>query len=194
MTYHERELLVSRTPQKRTFNNSNHRQYASRVSTTPLIRVQYQANERHFLPSTTSHQIDSSFQSIRWTMNEQTEPIRFRSEIVVHSNPDTDLHIKRLRVNFHVHDDIPVHTDVDYYHHPSTQQPETIRSQSLNMPRTSFVDEQNERHSKRKVRPGLTQSQVLLHQWIDDICANERLMANDDIVFFIKNGEFFARI
>lgn len=185
MTYHERELLVSRSPQKRTFNNSNHhRQYLSRLSTTPFIRIEFHVDEQHFLPSNnSSHQIDSSFKSIHSNMNEELEPIRFRSEIIVHSNPDTDLHIKRLRVNFRVHDDAPIQTDVDRYYHSS-----------VHIPRTSYVDEQQESHSKRSFHSGLSPSQVRLHRWIDDICANEKLMASDDIVFFIKNGEFFARI
>ena len=34
----------------------------------------------------------------------------------------------------------------------------------------------------------------LLHKWIDDLCANKQLINSDNIVFFIKNGEFFARI
>lgn len=192
MTYHERELLVSRSPQNRTFNHHNHRWYSSRLSSSPSLRIQCQADERHFLNYTTApHYINSSFQSIRFAMNEQTEPLRFRSEIVVHSHPDVDLHIKRLRVNFHYPDDVPINAIVD--HRPSTL-PEDTRHQSKHLPRSTFLDKQRESRSRRKSRPESSQSQAILHRWIDDLCANEQLMANDDIVFFIKNGEFFARI
>jgi hypothetical protein len=112
------------------------------------------------------------------------EPIKFRSEIIVHNNPDVDLHIQKLRVDFRYHDDTPVNAIVDHHSSP--------RSRSINIPKSSNSHEQRD---KRKFHPTTSSPpQILLHQWIDDICANEQLMSNDDIVFFIKNGEFFARI
>lgn len=196
MTYHERELLVSRSPLNRTFNHNNHRWYSSRISPSPSLRIQCQADERHLLNSSISrHYINSSFQSIRLTMNDQTEPRQFRSEIVVHSHPDVDVHIKRLRVNFHHPDDVPINAIVD--RRPSTHLEDTYH-QSSHLPRATFFadqqQQQREIRSRRKPRSEWNQSQTILHQWIDDLCANEQLMANDDIVFFIKNGEFFARI
>ncbi len=193
MTYHERELLVSRSSQKRTFNNSNNHRYPSRFSPSQILRVECKAEERHFLGNISSHTINSSHKPIRYTMNEQIQPIQFRSEIIVHNNPEADLHIKRLRVNFQYHDDTP--TDALLNHHSSPLS--STRSQSLHMPRPSFPTQQQQKGNniKRKYRPAtVPQPQALLHQWIDDICANEKLMENDDIVFFIKNGEFFARI
>jgi len=184
MTYHERDLPVSRSLQKRTFNNSNNRWYSSHLSPSQTLRIECKAEERHYLDNIFPHKIDSSLKPIRYKMNDPIKPIKFRSEIIVHDNPDVDLHIQRLRVDFRYHDDTPVNAIVN--HHSSS------RSQSVHIPKSSISHEQKD---KRRFRPAiLSQPQVLLHQWIDDICANEQLMSNDDIVFFIKNGEFFARI
>jgi hypothetical protein len=201
MTYHERELLVSRSSQpysqKRTYSNSNNRWYPSRLSPSQTaLRIECTTEERHLIGNTSRYPINSSLKPIRYTMVDQIKPVQFRSEIVVHNNPEIDLHIKRLRVNFHYHDDTP--TNALLNHHSSFLLPSTDR-QSLHVPKPLLSDQQQQQqrdnYSRRKFRPAvLSESQSLLHQWIDDICANEQLMANDDIVFFIKNGEFFARI
>lgn len=192
MTYHERELLVSRSPQKRTFNNSNSRWCSSRLSPSQSLRIECIAEERHCLGHISPHTIHSSRKPVRFTMTEPVQPVQFRSQIIVHSNPETDLHIKRLRVNFHYHDDAPVSATVS--HHDPIPSP-SIASQSLHVPRSSSSHAEKETSSKRKFHPAmLSQPQAALYRWVDDICANEKLMANDDIVFFIKNGEFFARI
>lgn len=196
MTYHERELLVSQSSQpyshKRTYNNSNHRWYPSRLSPSQSLRIECKAEERHFIGNISPYTINSSLKPIRYTMNDQIKPAKFRSEIIVHNNPETDLHINRLRVNFHYHDETPGNAILN---HRTSPLPST-RSQSLHVPRSSSSQNQNRgNHSRRRTQPAiLSESQILLHRWIDDICANEQLMTNDDIVFFIKNGEFFARI
>jgi len=198
MTYHDRELLVSRYSrpysQKRTFNNRNNRWYPSRLSPLQSFHIECKAEERHFISNISPYTIDSSLKPIRYTMSDQLKPIQFRSEIIVHNDPETDLHIKRLRVNFHYHDDTPANAILNDRSSPLS----TTRSQSLHSPRPSLPQQQQQQkdnNSKRKFRPAeRSQSQILLHKWIDDICANENLMTNDDIVFFIKNGEFFARI
>jgi hypothetical protein len=114
-------------------------------------------------------------------MNDPIKPIKLRSEIIVHNNPDINLHIQKLRVDFRYHDDTPFNAIVDQHHSPPP------RSQSIHIPRSSERD-------KRKYRPAILSQPQILRKWIDDLCDNEQLMNNDDIVFFIKNGEFFARI
>jgi hypothetical protein len=198
MTYHGRELLVSQSPQysqRRAFNNGNNRWFPSRLSPTQSLRIECKAEERHFISDYSSPKANFSVKPIRYTMNDQFKPVKFRSEIIVHNNPETDLHIKRLRVAFHYHDDSPANALL--MHRSSSPPPSSsIRSRSLNIPRSSLEQQQQkDNNAKQRFRHGSSsQSQTVLHQWIDDICANEQLMANDDIVFFIKNGEFFARI
>jgi hypothetical protein len=196
MTYHEQELLVSRSSQphsqKRTFNNRNHQWSHSRLSPLQSFRIECKAEERHFIGNISPHTIDSPLKPIRYTMSDQIKPIKFRSEIIVHNNPETDLHIQRLHVDFHYHDDTPANALLHHRSSPVTSK----RSRSVHSPRTSLPNQQQkDNYSKGTLRPRITsRSQTLLHQWIDDICSNEQLMQNDDIVFFIKNGEFFARI
>jgi hypothetical protein len=190
MTYHERELSVSRSSQsqqpysqKRTFNNS---QYPSHRLPPQSLRIECKTEERHFITDISPYTINTSVKPIRLTMNDQIKPMKFRSEIIVHNNPETDLQIKRLRVAFHYHDE-PT-TDPIFDQHSSY-----IRTQSLHRPPQRQQLKHND--SKTTVRPvEASKSQSVLHKWIDDICTNEQLMDTNDIVFFIKNGEFFARI
>jgi hypothetical protein len=202
MTYHKRELLVSQSSQhqqphlpRRTLNNSNNRWHSSRLSPSQPVRIECKAEERHCIGDSSSYTINSSSKPIRFTMNHQSKPVHFRSQIIVHNDPEADLHIKRLSVAFHYHDDPPTRGSVNYRPSPP------VRSRSLHTPRSSLPQRQQhhqkkDNNSRRKSRPSASppQSQALLHQWIDDICANKKLMSNNDIVFFIKNGEFFARI
>jgi hypothetical protein len=207
MAYHERELLVSRSPvqrqrqqqqtrAQRTFNNHNIRSFPSRLSASQSLRVECKTDEQHFinhhrLPSS---QITSPVKPIRFTMDDRVSPVHFRSQIIVHNHPDTDVHIKSLRVAFHCYDESPNDALLNRHSAPSA------RSRSPYLP-----DSSSQTHAQRQTTSDLitagqsagssqSHSQALLHRWIDDICANEQLMANDDIVFFIKNGEFFARI
>ena len=123
--------------------------------------------------------INASVKPIRFTVDEQFKPGKYRSEILVQNNPDVDLYIKRLRVAFHAHDDLS----------RTTRSPSSSpRSHSLNRP-----IEQKSSKSRSTSLPR-SNSQAVLHQWIDDICSNKKLMADDDICFFIRNGEFLARI
>ncbi|CAF0895850.1 unnamed protein product [Adineta ricciae] len=203
MTYHERDLLDSRTSthhqqsplQRRTGNQSHNQWYSSRLSPSQSLRIECKAEERHFLTdSSPLHTFNSSLQPIRYTMTEQYKPVQFRSQIIVHNNPDTDVFVERLQVAFYQPDELPKH-------HSSSP---PSRSQSLNAPRPSIsqrrpyhqLQHSEQGHDSRRTQQtnALPEPQALLHQWIDDICANEHLMSNDDIVFFIKNGEFFARI
>lgn len=131
------------------------------------IRINCQTEERHF------DRNYSSGKPVRFTVNEHVKPGKYRSEILVQNNPDLDLYVKRLRVAFQSHDT------------PRTSSSTSARSRSLNT------------RSEEKSRPKSFQranSQAILHQWIDDICSNSKLMADEDICFFIKNGEFLARI
>ena len=140
----------------------------SPVPPSQSIRIDCQTDERHFL-NDPSKRIYTSGKPIRFTMDEHVKPGKYRSEILVQNNPNLDLYVKRLRVAFQTHDDPRMNT----------------RSRSLN--------------TRREEKPRSTSfprsnSQALLHQWIDDICSNEKLMADEEICFFIKNGEFLARI
>ena len=182
MTYHEQELLVSQSPQKRTFNESNKYLFPTRLSSSQSLRIECKAEERYFIDQTSPYKINSPLKPIQYTMTEENQPLKFRSEIIVHNDPEINLHIKRFRVNFYYPDDL-------------SENITTTRSQSLHIPNASVSQKQKENNSKRRYQPAiLSPPQTVLHQWIDDICANEQLMSNDDIVFFIKNGEFFARI
>ena len=174
MTVSDEELLISPGPKYQQ------RQSPTRFGPPPQsIRIECQAEERHFI-DTPPLKINTTIKPVRFTMDEQVRPGKYRSEIIVHNNPDTDLYIKRLRVGFQTHDDSLINSS------KSTRI--SSRSQSLN---TRIQEKQGKSRSTSLPRP---HSQALLHQWIDDICSNEKLMADDDICFFIKNGEFLARI
>jgi len=165
MTITDEELLISRPPQCQP----------RRVVQPQTIHIECQAEERHFINNPPS-KINVSVKPIRFTIDEQVKPGKYRSEILVQNNPDIDLYIKRLRVAFQTHDDSSKHTR------------SSVRSHSLNA-------RSHEKSGKsRSISLPRSNSQAILHQWIDDICSNEKLMADDDICFFIKNGEFLARI
>ncbi len=165
MTITDEELLISRPPQS----------YPRRSGRPESIHIECQAEERHFINNPPS-KINASIKPIRFNMNEQVKPGKYRSEILVQNNPDMDLYIKRLRVAFHAYDG------------SSKTGRSSSRSHSLNA-------RSHEKSSKpRSGSLPRSNSQAILHQWIDDICSNEKLMADDDICFFIKNGEFLARI
>lgn len=137
------------------------------------VRIDCQTEERQFV-NDPSRRIYTSGNPIRLTMNEHVKPSKYRSEIVVQNNPNLDLYVKRLRVAFQTHDDPRMNTRT------------SPRSRSLNIRR--------EEKSRSTTSFPRSNSQALLHQWIDDICSNEKLMADEEICFFIKNGEFLARI
>ena len=165
MTITDEELLVSRPPQP----------HSKRTGRPQPIHIECQAEERHFINNAPT-KITTTVKPIRLTMDDQVKPGKYRSEILVQSNPDMDLYIKRLRVAFQAHDDSS-----------KTARPSS-RSHSLN----ARSHEKSGKHRSGSLPR--TNSQAILHQWIDDICSNEKLMADDDICFFIKNGEFLARI
>ena len=235
MTYHERDHHTSQFPLyhhphrsqqqqqqqpqlhrvlPKIFNNRNNRSFPPRHSPPQVFRVECKAEERHFIRDSSQTRIRSPLQPIRVTMNDQYKPIQFRSEIIVHNNPETDVHIKSLRVAFHYHDETPA--EALAMHQPDsvspspTPRPTSTRTKKPSPPPsppppvrptapTTITTTTDENRTVRNLEPALSgvfqpSSQALLHQWIDDICANEALMANDDIVFFIKHGEFFARI
>lgn len=204
---HQQQQQQYRVPAQ-TFNNINNRFFSPRHSPSQTLRIECKAEERHFIRDSSSSRIRAPLQPIRVTMNDQYKPVQFRSEIIVHNDPDIDVHIKSLRVAFHYHDETPTEAMAKHHYHSPPNSP--LHSQSTNrtkkmptppsqpptvVPKTTS----NENRSIRNLDSAVTtaaplSSQALLHQWIDDICANEELMSNDDIVFFIKNGEFFARI
>lgn len=181
MTYQDEEILISRPPLSQQRRSPDRQRLPSRSSSsTPYLRIECQAEERHFIDSS-PFQMNSSTKAARFTTDQQICPGRFRSEIVVHSDPNVDFHIKRLRVAFN-------------------DQSKASRSHSVNNSGSRQTTSQHsgkDKQSKRKYRSSSLprhNSQAVLHQWIDDICSNEKLMVNDDIVFFLKNGEFLARI
>ncbi|CAF1250193.1 unnamed protein product [Adineta steineri] len=202
MTYCERDSVVSRSPQhqqpylqKRTVNNTNNHWLSSRLSPSQSVRIECKAEEQYFIGDTPSYRIHSSLNPIHLTMNDQYKPIQFRSQIILHNDPQTDVRIDKFSVAFHCPDDPS--TNTISRHHRSTP---ATRSQSLHASKSSLPQRHQlkDNDSRRKLEHSSSssslRSQALLHQWIDDICANTQLMSNDDIVFFIKNGEFFARI
>ena len=230
MAYRDRDLLVSHAPvypsysryqqqqqqsaystyiPRRTFNHQSNRLTTVRHSPPQNLRIECTAEERHYLDNSATHINKSYFRPIRSKMEEENKPVQFRSEIIVHNNPEYDVHIKTLRIALHYHDDSPndamaAHQSMSY---PSddnrsntmtTSSSQTFRKRSPPPPPSRPTSSQLPPISPNKHRRSLgstkSQTQTLLHQWIDDICANEELMSNDDIVFFIKNGEFFARI
>jgi hypothetical protein len=194
MDYKE-DLLISRPPlsyQRRSPDKYGETSRAT--SSTPYVRIECQAEERHFTDSS-PYRMSSSLKPIDSTINGQIRPGLFRSEIIVHNNPNVDMYIKRLRVGFHEPSDPSVNT----VKHVRSSSSTSARSHSLKSPSQRQQHEYSNRtgNTKRKIRSASlprSNSQAILHQWIDDICSNERLLADDDIVFFLKNGEFLARI
>lgn len=200
MTYEEKKPIVPQSSQeqqlygqKRLYSNRDNLWYPpSHLSPSQSLRIVCKAEERHFITNTLPNcNIDSSLKPICITMNDQFQPIQFRSEIILHNNPETDLRIQRLRVAFNYKDDSPATALID--HHPKSWQQSSPRTNSSDR-RESSLPQRQQQSTNNDSRRRSSTSKNLLHQWIDDICANEDLMSNDDIVFFIKNGEFFARI
>lgn len=190
MTYQEEEILISRPPLSQQRRSPDRQRLPSRSSSsTPYLRIECQAEERHFIDSS-PFQMNSSTKAARFTTDQQIRPGRFRSEIVVQSDPNVDFHIKRLRVAFNDPSDFS----------SITNHSKASRSHSVNNSgsrQTTTEQSGKDKQSKRKYRSSSLprhNSHAILHQWIDDICSNEKLMVNDDIVFFLKNGEFLARI
>jgi hypothetical protein len=159
-------------------------------------RLEFKTDENPSIAYSSSHRIQSALKPARLTMNNQLPSVPFRSEIVVHNNSGSDVRIKSLSVAFHFHDDSP--TDAMFIH----RAPSSMHRQSLNIPRKSSLSmhkQQMSSSSNRNLSSTVTTREqslppTTLHQWIDDICSHQQLLTNDDIVFFIKNGEFFARI
>lgn len=148
-----------------------------RVSPAPApIHIECRAEERHFVPSTPL-KISGSSRPIRLTTSDSSAPGQYRSEIVIHSDPGTDFYIKKLRVAYH----------------PPTVARSSSRSHSAHAPSEGKPRRQPS-GKPRAVSFPRSHSQAVLHQWIDDLCADERLLSNDDMCFFLKNGEFLARI
>ncbi|CAF3339489.1 unnamed protein product [Rotaria socialis] len=178
MTVSDEELLVSLPPQYQP------RKTLLRPAPPRPIHIECHAEERYFV-NASPLKINGSVKPIRFTTDNQVKPEQYRSEIVVHSNPDVDLYIKRLRVAFDAHDDSS--RCISKNERPSA------RSQSVN---SSSQEKQRQQQGKYRSSslPPRSDSQTILHQWIDDICSNENLMNDDDICFFLKNGEFLARI
>ncbi|CAF1023566.1 unnamed protein product [Adineta ricciae] len=179
MTVPDEELLISPTPQ-----TNGERKAASRLPAPQPIRIECQAEQRHFI-HTIPVKINGQTKPIRFTVNDTTKPGQYRSEIIVHTNPDTDFYIKKLRIAYHSRDDLAVTP-------PKTPR-SSSRSHSVHAP--SHERQRSQPSGKsRSVSFPRSNSQSILHQWIDDICSDEKLLSNDNICFFLKNGEFLARI
>lgn len=166
MTVTDEEILISPAPPPPS----------RRVVQPRTIRIECQAEERHFL-NDPSKKISTTIKPIRFTVDEHVKPGKYRSEILVQNNPDLDLYVKRLRIAF--------------------QTPDETRTTARTSPRSRSLNARIEENKSSKSRPvslPRSTSQAILHQWIDDICSNAKLMADDEICFFIKNGEFLARI
>ncbi|CAF0943405.1 unnamed protein product [Rotaria sordida] len=178
MTISNEELLISRPPQYQQ------RKYPTNSTQPQSIQIECQAEERHFINDSPT-KISGSLKPIHFTMNKQIKPGKYRSEIVVHNNPNVDLYIKRLHVAFDAYDDLSMYNSK--HERPSS------RSHTI-------YDSSKQKHHQQQGKyrsyslPPRSNTKALLHQWIDDICSNEKLMADDDICFFLKNGEFLARI
>ena len=181
MTYPGEELLVSE--QRRSMDERNSPSHPSSLY-RPSIRIQCQAEERHFTDSS-PFQINTSIKPVRLSNLDSIGSDRFRSEIVIHSNPKMNFYIKRLRVGFH--------DNLDSATHPP-KPPRSVSSPRNHSSAHSMGKEKDTKRKFRSVSLPRSNSQVILHQWIDDLCAHERLMLDEDIVFFLKNGEFLARI
>lgn len=179
-------------------NLSNIHSYSSNRS----LRVECTAEERHFKENPSNFFKKNHREISASNMDDDNRFGQFRSEIIVHSDPDSDVHIKRLRIALHYHTDSPTDALATYQEKPllvsnrhtppsvATPPNESFRQRT---PSPKFETNPN-RTSQSFITLNNNKPQALLHKWIDDICANEELMSNDDIVFFIKNGEFFARI
>lgn len=206
MTYHDQEFLVSQTSEAvshdskgRTFNNRNKNWYSSHHSPPESLRVECKAEERHFISDIAPYyNIDSYLKPIHFTMNDQSKPIQFRSEIIVHNDCDVDLNIKRLHVSFYCYDDIPP-TNALFNQGTTPSNLPLTHEYSVQLPRfskTQIHQEQNKVNDSRQQFQSTKSypSNQLLHQWIDEICNHGQLLNSDNIVFLIKSGEFFARI
>lgn len=178
MTISDEELLISPAPSYQQQPRN------PRVTPPQTIHIECHAEERH-IPDSYPANIQTKFKPMNCTADNGANRGKYRSEIVVHKNPDTDLYIKRLRVAFGAYDDASMRN----------LKPErsSIRSQSVNSSSQGKQRQQQEKYRSISV-PRKTDSHAALHQWIDDICLNEQLMNDDDICFYLKNGEFLARI
>lgn len=177
MTIAGEEVLIS--PPPAVYKSSS----SSRPVPPQSIRIDCLAEQHHFI-NTFPVIITGSLKPIRFSPSNQPMFGQYRSEIVVHNNPNADLYIKRLRVGFNAHEDATMPS--------STIGRPSSRSHSAHSP-----PKQRRRQQEGKPRPvslPRSSSQAALHQWIDDICSNKKLLADDDICFFLKNGEFLARI
>ncbi|CAF3194385.1 unnamed protein product [Rotaria socialis] len=203
MTYQVQEFFVSQNSEaqppnskKRIVNNRNKCWYPSCPSPSESLLIECKVEERHFIGDTSPYDnIDSYSKPIRFTMNDQLQPAQFRSEVILHNNPETDLQIKRLFVNFHFHDDTPENALRN--ESPTSFTVPSLHRRSLDIPKNSIKQNLKQKKQNDSQKPQSTTSShfnEFLHQWVDDLCANKHLMKSDDIVFFIKNGEFFARI
>ncbi|UJR20958.1 hypothetical protein I4U23_024065 [Adineta vaga] len=178
MTIPDEEILISPSPVRE-------KPPISRLNAPQSIRIECQAEERHFINSIPL-KINASAKPIRFTMNDSTKSGPYRSEIIIHSNPDTDFYIKKFRVAYHTRDDLSLA-------HPKTPRASSSRSHSVHVP--SHEKQRAQQSGKgRSVSFPRSNSQAILHQWIDDICSDEKLLTNDNISFFLRNGEFLARI
>ena len=176
MTIFDKELLASRRPQfqQRKFSHSVPSQ---------SIHIECLAEQQYFLHSSPL-KINLSSKPIHLTMNDEVKPGQYRSEIIVHNKPNMDLYIKRLHMGYDIHD------------HLST---DNIENQRLSPRRSSLYGSLKQKQCQyddkyRSISLPRSDFHTALHQWIDNICSNEKLMTDDDICFFIKKGEFLARI
>ena len=181
MTVADEELLISPGP---PLPPSQQRSSPSRLPAPQPIRIECRAEERHFTHSIPL-KIHGASRPIRLTTSDSAVPGQYRSEIIVHSNPATDFYIKKLRVAYHAHD--------DQSFNPSRAPRSSSRSHSVHAP-SQQKPRRPQSGKSRSVSFPRSNSQAILHQWIDDLCADANLLANDDISFFLKNGEFLARI
>lgn len=178
MTLSDEELLISQPPPQ-----FQQEKLPVRIASSQPIHIQCQAEERHFVNSLPM-KVTGSLKPIRFASDTQARPGQYRSEIVVHNNPAMDLYIKRLRVAFNTYGDSAMNV--------SKNERSPGRSRSAHA--ASQKSQRQQQGKYRSISVPRPNSQAILHQWIDDICSNEKLMTDDDICFFLKNGEFLARI
>ncbi|CAF1657638.1 unnamed protein product, partial [Didymodactylos carnosus] len=88
--------------------SSNNRSSSSlkHLSSIPqYLRIECKAEEKHLTSNILSNPftLNSFIEPIKFTLydQDQLKPIHYKSEIVLHNNPDTNLRIKVLRVAFH---------------------------------------------------------------------------------------------
>ncbi|CAF0806447.1 unnamed protein product [Didymodactylos carnosus] len=196
MTYHN--VFHGNSPiADRPLNNKvkkssdNHLLSRSPFSPPQYLRIECTAEEKHLTSNilSTPFTLNSLIQPIKFTLYDKLKPINYKSEIVIHNNPETNLHIKVLRVAF-----------------PNGGRSQSVNrssycyreQSSLNDLSSSKMLQDDKKTTKRRslVLPwsSRSRSEVTLHQWIDNISNNEALMYDDDIVFFLKSGEFYVRI